>query len=357
MYANCMFCHRPLGENAVIEHFPVGRRLAFDSERGRLWVICRKCDRWNLTPLEERWEAVEETERFFRDTRVRVSTENVGLARLPEGLELVRIGRPLRPEFAAWRYGDQFGRRRKRAILYGTGIAAVVGGIGIGGVAVGGANVPGWVLWNWWSNQRTVVRIPLKGQGDLRLSNQDLKGARLLPAREGDGLVLEVRKSKARYTFEGEEAVRRLGRVLPRVNWMGGTPDTVRRAVAEIEEDGHPDLFLRQLTQSSGQAYRDKKGIPGYLNKMPPHTKLALEMALHEDQERRALAGELWLLEEAWREAEEIAAISDDLLLPPGAEEFIARHRSASPEGGAEEAPGSQAGQSSQPSQEAPTPT
>ena len=107
-----MFCNRPLGANEVVESFPVGRRLAFDSARGRLWVVCHSCERWNLTPLEERWEAVETCERLFRGTRIRTSTENIGLARHREGLELVRIGRPLRPEFAAWRYGDQFGRRR-----------------------------------------------------------------------------------------------------------------------------------------------------------------------------------------------------------------------------------------------------
>ena len=95
VYSTCMFCNRPLGTNEVVEEFPVGRRLAFDAERGRLWVVCRKCERWNLSPLEERWEAVEMCERLFRETRVRVSTENVGLARHPEGLELVRIGSPI----------------------------------------------------------------------------------------------------------------------------------------------------------------------------------------------------------------------------------------------------------------------
>ena len=123
-----MFCRKPLGTNEVIETFPVGRRLAFDEARGRLWVVCRKCERWNLSPLEERWEAVEDCERIFRSTRVRVSTDNIGLARHPEGLTLVRIGEPMRPEFAAWRYGDQFGRRRRRQILYGTGAAVVIGG-------------------------------------------------------------------------------------------------------------------------------------------------------------------------------------------------------------------------------------
>ena len=69
MHTTCMFCEKSLGTNEVVEAFPVGRRLAFDSARGRLWIVCRKCQRWNLTPLEERWEAVEHCERLFRDTR------------------------------------------------------------------------------------------------------------------------------------------------------------------------------------------------------------------------------------------------------------------------------------------------
>ena len=103
MYATCLFCNRPLGANESIEHFPVGRRLAFDSAKGRLWVVCPSCERWNLTPLEERWEAIEEAERLYRGTRLRVATDQIGLARLRDGTELVRIGEPLRPEFAAWR--------------------------------------------------------------------------------------------------------------------------------------------------------------------------------------------------------------------------------------------------------------
>ena len=137
MFTTCMFCKRPLGSNEVIGTFPVGRRLAFDAGRGRLWVVCRKCERWNLTPLEERWEAVEDCERIFRGTHVRVSTDNIGLARHPEGLTLVRIGAPLRPEFAAWRYGDQFGRRRRKvAVTSGIAVAAAAG-LAVGGLAAG----------------------------------------------------------------------------------------------------------------------------------------------------------------------------------------------------------------------------
>ena len=56
-------------------------------------------------------------------------------------------------------------------------------------------------------------------------------------------------------------------------------------------------------------------------------------MALHEDTERAALEGDLAALARAWEEAEEIAAIADNLLLPawivqklPGA---TARRRTA----------------------------
>ena len=60
MYSTCLFCHRDLGRNEFVEHFQVGRRLAFDSAKGPLWVVCRGCERWNIAPLEERWEAIED---------------------------------------------------------------------------------------------------------------------------------------------------------------------------------------------------------------------------------------------------------------------------------------------------------
>ena len=76
----------------------------------------------------------------------------------------------------------------------------------------------------------------------------------------------------------------------------------------------------------SGDRFTDRKGVPGYVNKMPKPVQLALEMALHEEDERRALEGELWRLEQAWKEAEEIAGISDSLLLPEGTEDFVKEH-------------------------------
>lgn len=95
--------------------------------------------------------------------------------------------------------------------------------------------------------------------------------------------------------------------------------------MSQIESHKHPNAFLNHLV--AGDVYRGSKGTPGWIHLMPKPTRLALEMAIHEEDERRALEGELWRLEQAWRDAEEIAAISDNLLLPKGTREFMADQR------------------------------
>ena len=319
MYRSCMFCQKPLGDNEVVESFPVGRRLAFDSARGRLWVVCLKCERWNLTPLEERWEAVETCERIFRGTRVRVSTENIGLARHPEGLTLVRVGRPLRPEFAAWRYGDQLGRRRRKALLYGGVAAAALGAAAAGGIITGTSIA----LIPWWAYRIvTLQRAKLHVEGDvIRLRDQDINATRIRPADDHHGFKLQVRQRRREIWFEGEEAHRIAGAILPKINSSGAGRAKVKDAVELIERTGHPEEYLTRIAE--GKRFMDWKGIPGYVSKMPQPMRLALEMSLHEEQERRALEGELWLLERAWREAEEVAGISDNLFLPEGTDERL----------------------------------
>jgi hypothetical protein len=59
--------------------------------------------------------------------------------------------------------------------------------------------------------------------------------------------------------------------------------------------------------------------------------RLALEMAAHEEPERRALEGELHLLEAEWKTAEEIASIADDMFLPPSVNDELERLRRESP--------------------------
>jgi hypothetical protein len=326
-----MFCNRPLGENQVLESFPVGRRLVFDSGRGRLWVVCRKCERWNLSPIEERWEAIETCERLFSQTRLKVTTEQIGLARHREGLELVRIGQPQRPEFAAWRYGDQFGRRRKRAMLYGAGGAVVVGGVLIGGIATGAVSAAllgqSGNFVNLWVNGRTLATVRSDDGRVLKLKLPELQKTRLQVAEGPDEWSLTLYKGKKEHVFQGAEARRLAATVVPRINRAGAKASVVQEAVEEIEKAGHPDVFLRGAVQKrvplAQMGPKKDRLEAGLLARLPHPTRLAVEMALHEEQERRALHGELKALEARWREAEEIAAISDSLLLPEGAEEKL----------------------------------
>jgi hypothetical protein len=58
--------------------------------------------------------------------------------------------------------------------------------------------------------------------------------------------------------------------------------------------------------------------MPGTL--LPAPVRLALEMVLHDEDEQRAMQGELAALEQRWKDAEQIASIADALLLPPDTE-------------------------------------
>lgn len=334
MYQTCLFCKKSLGSNEVIESFPVGRRLAFDSAKGRLWVVCTKCKRWNLTPLEVRWEAVEACERMFRETPMRASTENVGIARHREGLDLVRIGRPERGEFAAWRYGDQFRIRYRNAALapfVGLGIGMAISSAALAIPA--GVATTGLVAAVAWHRMRTVAKVRVGGDasdggllepGDVATFRIGaVRSLRLLPADQESRFGIDVHKGRRRARFVGENARRVASALVPKLNERGGPRRTVQHAVQEIESAGHPDRFLNEVGKQ-GDHHRD--GAPVQVRYLSRPTRLALEMSLHEEQERRALEGELWMLEQAWKEAEEIAAISDNLLLPAGTDAFFDRY-------------------------------
>ncbi len=334
VYRTCLFCHGDLGRNEALDAFPVGRRLAYDAAKGRLWVVCRVCERWNLTPQEERWEAIEQAERQYRATRLRASTRNVGLARLHDGTELVRIGAPLRPEFAAWRYGDQFGRRRRRHLWLTGGLATAGVAVAVLGPLTGllSASTIG-SLWNvGWQvtsgrNHRRRHALPLADGSAFRVAAVDIAAARL--AVEADGVLrLRIGGQPARarpagggwtdtgapgaMEFEGAHAMAAAGSVLPLLNKSGGARYDVERAVAMLADRRDPASLFAALAGADALRTARTAG----LGQLAPPYRLALEMAAHEEQERRALEGELHELETAWRRAEEIAAIADELLLP-----------------------------------------
>ena len=347
MYARCLFCQGELGLNAALPSFPVGRRLAYDASKGRLWVVCHGCGQWNLTPLEARWEAIEEAERRFRDTRLRLATDNVGLARLDDGTELVRIGRPLRPELAAWRWGDRFGLRRRRLLLRG-GVGVAAATLGGGALLAAGApiallaTVAGATAYASFMIAAAGGRAALarsrwipEGEGhQLLLSGNEIASVRLAaggaggwtlkvpyaarresPERRWRDLVNEPSVGEVR--LQGEPALEAARRLLPLVNGSGAPTAQVRAAVETLEALGGPEVaFARAAARLGDWSARQTFGGSGSLLHLPPEARLALEMAAHEERERRALEGELAELERAWEAAEGIAAIADDLAIP-----------------------------------------
>lgn len=353
MYSTCTFCHTSLGRNEALEHFPVGKRLAFDQARGRLWAVCPSCRQWNLSPLETRWEAIEEGEKLYRDTKLRVATEQIGLAKLRDGTELIRIGEPLRPEFAAWRYGERFTRRYRNAWMYGVGSVAVVGGwLAAGpalGIAFGGISTLPLNIYTTWKNSyddRKVVVRHEDDAGPFMVTRNAVRGTRIVrddasvlgwsievlgrpgvPNARGLGPSRSLLKRDADRDvpriIAGAAALDAMRAILPEVNSSGGRGATVAEAVKALEAVGGPDrMFLHGLKPSS---LSKQPGRSWELGETDAHLRLALEMAAHEETERRALLGELAALEAVWREAEEIAAIADTLTLPQRVTERLER--------------------------------
>ena len=302
----------------------MGRRLAFDSSTGRLWAVCPTCRRWNLTPIEERWEALEECERVFRGLRTRVHSPEIGMAVHPEGLRLIRVGAPLPMEFALVRYGEAFGQRlRKFAFYTGLGSAAGVTIVTMGAFSGFAAGFIGGQLPNVLRTIQAVrsrVVLPLPGGEIVKVwpARVDL----LNPEREGE-IGLRVKHKGGEAVLVGADARRAASKVLPIVNRQGALRKTVLRAVEQLREAGGPEGLIQETwgkarpRPGAGIRWvmsRDMKA--GNMGALPAPTRLGLEMALQEEQERRAMEGELWALAAAWREAEAIAKISDDLLVP-----------------------------------------
>ncbi|HET7276075.1 MAG TPA: hypothetical protein VFI91_12980 [Longimicrobiaceae bacterium] len=387
MYRTCIFCSADLGTNDSVEEFPVGRSLAFDAWKGRLWAICGRCGRWNLAPIEERWEAVESAEKHFRDSRLRVHSENIGLCKLPDGTRLVRVGEALPGELAAWRYGTQLMRRRKKyllaagAVSIGIGAFATVGFAGmLAAIGVGGGLTQLGIQassfgYQYRRSRRVVHRL---GPGEsptgeaLTLRRHQLNSAALTTGSEGaiaiwlpNAFTGERRRGgTSRISWrpeplilEGQAARVVLSRVMVEANRAGASRKNVGTALDLLDRAGGPEDYLRKtawrrLSLGIGNVpnfhgtWRTWRQVGATFGgerisplRPPPVTDkeivtfgarrynrgralgvklhrpnaLALEMALHEESERRALEGELAELESAWRDAEEIAAIADAL--------------------------------------------
>jgi hypothetical protein len=113
----------------------------------------------------------------------------------------------------------------------------------------------------------------------------------------------------------------RVASLAMRTSW-GRFPDAAAADEAEPRGSFSERLALQLANRSfwgRGGTGSDEK-TP--LFRLPAVDRLALEMAANEDIERRAMMGELDALHAAWRVAEQIAAIADEMFADDVLDEF-----------------------------------
>jgi len=328
LYTRCLVCGVPFPANEMLEYLPRGERVAYDPEKGRLWAVCKHCKRWSLTPIQDRWEALEELEKLVTDkARLLHQTDNVALMRAGP-LEIVRVGRANLSEEAWWRYGRELTRRREsyKKLTFASTVA--VGAAAWGGMATGGISWLGaWLIWEHAPDQMTQAARWLRFGGAAWRGNRHCErcGHRFSSLKYGDrnrliltpsatdGHAVEITQrcprcggyAGAGLNLQGAEAERTLRRVLAYHHFAGASAAQVERATRLIQTAGSASDATRVLLAK--HRYLGDQGRTG---------AIALEIAANEQAEQHLLELELADLEARWREEEELAAIIDGELTP-----------------------------------------
>jgi hypothetical protein len=186
--------------------------------------------------------------------------------------------------------------------------------------------------------EKVVATLDVGAAEPVKILRRELDSVKIVPGDAEHPLALRVTAGdRNNFLIEGARAMRAASQLLPQVNRFGGKQDDVSRAVREIEEAGSSTAYLAHIASERAERRRFRTNWMGEARAVAPDLlaslshgqRLAVEMAVHEEQERRALEGELAELERAWQSAEEIASIADNLLIPSSVETLLARLRSS----------------------------
>jgi hypothetical protein len=310
LYTTCAFCNATLEGDGGPSGLGVGRRLAFDEWKGRLWVICGRCARWNLTPFDDRLERIEGLARAAAAGRITASTEQIALIRW-ERYDFVRVGKPPRVELAQWRYGERLAQRaRDRAKVVvpltlaavGIGVVANVAlGGGLGVVVMNFHNVSKWIYVRMIGNRRvSLVEPPLCARcGNLmELRAKHVQFARVVPETRADlAVVLSCPQCHAEGALVTDDvAAHVLRQGLTYLNATRSGRRHAYEAARTVDQAGGAQELIRDVSRRELT-----------LRTIKPGRRLALEMAVDEHTE-------VMDLERRWREAEELADIADSTL-------------------------------------------
>ena len=144
----------------------------------------------------------------------------------------------------------------------------------------------------------------------------------IVPDSGPDGWALDCHHSVGTQVLTGEGALWAMTHIMAHMNHEGGSRKRIASAVNLIESIGDSHKLFRWVAQQEKKQEADwwRSGAGPGVHNIPAEIRLAMEMSANEENERIALEGELSLLEDAWKEAEEIAAIADNLVLPKSVE-------------------------------------
>jgi hypothetical protein len=322
----CVFCNCRIKRNDVLRLTPHGRTIAFDARRGRLWIVCDNCGRWNLTPLDTRADAIEECAHIFDNIPERDTTGGILRAAVP-GLRMICVREPAVYELDLWRHCARIDRRTQRHHALGLVIMGAMFVVPAALVFVRGVSP---VLF--WVPAAAIFLIrPVQGwRGILRcvddeghahsLRKRDLATSTLALDSDHSGwsLLLRTREGPAR--LRGDDALRALRVTIPG-SVYGVTPAVLKEALHFLHDPRLTqisDVFAAVATedaampQSSGWMNVVR---PGTVHSLPLHQRVALEIATTELLERPAALDEARQIAAEWATAEEVADISDNLFL------------------------------------------
>ena len=310
MFRSCGFCNASFDGDGGPSGLGVGRRIAFDEWKGRLWVVCPRCGRWNLTPFDDRLERIEAVARAASQGRVAASTNQVSLIRW-QRYDFVRVGTPPRVELATWRYGERLRNRQRERMKVVVPLTVAAIGLGIAAnVAAGGGF--GVVVWNihriadWMylrmvgARKVTMIETPICAHcgTPMQLRARHVQHARVVPDRHAEMAVVlscpRCRHEGAQLT--GNDAIQVLRQGLTYLNLARGGRRRAEDAAREVDQMGGADRLVRDIAQRELT-----------LRSLRPERGLAFEMAVDE-------RAEVEELERQWKEAEEIADIADGTL-------------------------------------------
>lgn len=322
MYQTCAFCNAKFDGDGGPSGLGVGRRIAFDEWKGRLWVICPRCARWNLTPFDDRLERIEAVARAAAAGRLAASTEQVALIRWTpprskrgERYDFVRVGKPPRIELAHWRYGErleQRARERMKVVVpltigaVAVGIAANVAlGGGLGVVVMNLHNLTQGIYVRIIGNKRVMLEEPpacVRCGQIMELRAKHVQHARLVAETRADIAVLLScpRCHSEGALVTGDVAAQVLRQGLTFLNANRNSRRHAFEAARNVDAAGGAPELIRDVSRRETT-----------LRGLQVGRRLALEMAVDEHTE-------LLELERQWREAEELAHIADGTLSTSG---------------------------------------